>query len=143
MARQNNLLDNKAFLGRGWKFPPEFNRAHRGTKLSQYEQDIRESLLILLSTLRGERVMRPSYGTTVYDLLFEPLDLNVGTLVSEEVKRAILVHEPRVFVDQVTPNQDPFAGFLELSIDYTVISTNTRYNLVYPFYLNEGTNAKP
>ncbi len=143
MAQKNKLLDNKAFLGRGWKFPPEFNTEHQGAELVQYESDIRESLMILLSTIKGERVMRPSYGTTVYDLLFEPLDLNVGTLVSEEVKRSILVHEPRVFVDQVTPTQDPFAGYLELSIDYTIIATNTRYNLVYPFYLNEGTNAKP
>ncbi len=138
---QNTLQDNKGFLGRGWKFPPEFNTGHQSAELIQFEADIRESLIILLSTIQGERVMRPNYGTTVYDLLFEPLDLNVGTLVSEEVKRSILVHEPRVFVDKVTPTQDPFAGFLELSIEYTIISTNTRSNLVFPFYLNEGTNA--
>ena len=141
MAQDTSLLENKGFLGRGWKFPPEFNNGHQSAELIQYEDDIKESLLILLSTIQGERVMRPGYGTTVYDLLFEPLDLNVGTLVAEEVKRSILIHEPRVFVDQVTPNQDPFAGFLELSIDYTIISTNTRSNLVFPFYLNEGTNA--
>ena len=141
MAQNNSLLSNKGFLGRGWKFPPEFNTGHQSAELIQFEADIKESLIILLSTLRGERVMRPGYGTTVYDLLFEPLDLNTATLVGEEVKRSILIHEPRVFVDAVTPTQDSFAGYLELSIEYTIISTNTRSNLVFPFYLNEGTNA--
>ena len=132
--------ESKAFLGRGWKFPVSFKKGYKGTELSQYEQDIKESLIILLSTIRGERVMNPGYGTNVRDLIFEPLDVSTGTLVAEEVKKAILIHEPRVFVDKITPIQEELNGFLELTIDYTIISTNTRSNLVFPFYKNEGTN---
>ncbi|MEM6359194.1 MAG: GPW/gp25 family protein [Bacteroidota bacterium] len=132
--------ESKAFLGRGWKFPVSFKKGYKGTELSQYEQDIKESLIILLSTIRGERVMNPGYGTNVRDLIFEPLDVSTGTLVAEEVKKAILIHEPRVFVDKITPIQEELNGFLELTIDYTIISTNTRSNLVFPFYQNEGTN---
>ena len=86
--------------------------------------------------------MRPNYGTTIRDLIFEPLDVTTGTLVAEEVKKAILIHEPRVFVDRVEPVQESLNGFLEVSIDYTIISTNTRSNLVFPFYENEGTNIE-
>lgn len=134
--------NSKAFLGRGWKFPVNFKKSHKGAVLSQYEQDIRESLNILLSTSRGERVMRPDYGTNVRDLLFEPLDVSTGTLVGEEIKKAILLHEPRVFVDSVVVVQEELNGYLEVKVDYTIIATNTRSNLVYPFYLNEGTNIK-
>ena len=91
----------KAFLGRGWKYPVTFRESHKTVMLSQYEQDIRESLNILLSTERGERVMRPEYGTNIRDLLFEPLDVSTATLVGEEIKKAILLNEPRVFVESV------------------------------------------
>jgi phage baseplate assembly protein W len=137
---KNKPDQGKAFLGRGWKFPVSFKKGFKGAELSQYEQDIKESLIILLSTFRGERIMRPDYGTTVKDLIFEPLDVSTGTLVGEEVKKAILIHEPRVFVDKVTPVQEELNGYLELTIDYTIIATNTRSNLVFPFYQNEGTN---
>lgn len=141
MAESSNKPDqSKAFLGRGWKFPVQFKSG--SAKLSQHEQDIKESLTILLSTLRGERVMRPDYGTTVEELMFEPLDVSTATLVGEEVKKAILLHEPRVFVNDVEAVQESLNGFMELTIDYTIISTNTRTNLVFPFYLNEGTDAE-
>ena len=102
--------ESKAFLGRGWKIPVSFKKGYKGTELSQYEQDIKESLIILLSTIRGERVMNPGYGTNVRDLIFEPLDVSTGTLVAEEVKKAILIHEPRVFVDKITPIQEELIG---------------------------------
>jgi len=146
---KNKLLDNKAFLGRGWKFPPTFVKSpgdptkfYNGIQMSQFEEDIRESLIILLSTIRGERVMRPGYGTSAHNLIFESLDFNTGTLIAEEVKKAILIHEPRVFVDKVEPLQEELNGRLTLSIEYTIIATNTRSNVVFPFYLNEGTNVQ-
>ena len=132
----------KSFLGRGWKYPVTFKQSSNTVVLSQYEQDIRESLNILLSTERGERVMRPEYGTNVRDLLFEPLDVSTATLVGEEIKKAILLNEPRVFVDSVEAIQEELNGYLEVKIEYTVIATNTRSNMVYPFYLNEGTNIE-
>lgn len=135
-------VNSKAFLGRGWKFPVRFKKSHRGVELSQYGPDIRESLNILLSTIKGERVMRPDYGTNVRDLLFEPLDVSTATLISEEMKKTILLHEPRVFVDMIDVVQKELNGFLEVKITYTIIATNTRSNMVFPFYINEGTNIE-
>lgn len=141
MTEANNQKEQgKAFLGRGWKFPVQFKDG--AAQLSQYERDIKESLIILLSTTQGERVMRPDYGTTVKDLMFEPLDVSTATLVGDEVKKAILVHEPRVNVNKVDAVQESLNGFIELTIDYTIIATNTRANLVFPFYLNEGTDIE-
>lgn len=137
---EKNTIDNKGFLGRGWKFPVEFSRGNNSASLVQHEEDIKESLIILLTTIRGSRFLRPSYGTSVRTLIFEPLDTNTATFISEEIKKAILVHEPRVFVDKVLATQESLNGTLEVSINYTIISSNTRSNLVFPFYLNEGTN---
>ena len=134
------LIENKGFLGRGWKFPPTFTKGYNSAELSQFEQDIRESLNILISTLVGERVMLPGYGTNVHNLIFENLDTNTGTLIADELKKAILLHEPRIFVDKITPTQEELNGTLEMQIEYTIIATNTRYNIVYPFYFTEGTN---
>ena len=135
-----NKIDNKGFLGRGWKFPVEFKRGVNSASLVQHEQDIRESLIILLTTIRGSRLLRPGYGTSVRTLIFEPLDANTATYISEEIKKAILIHEPRVFVDKVEAIQESLNGTLQVSIDYTIIASNTRSNLVFPFYLIEGTN---
>ncbi len=140
--KTNKKYEGKAFLGRGWKYPVTFRSSHGTAELSQYEQDIRESLNILLSTERGERVMRPDYGTNIRDLLFEPLDVSTATLVGEEIKKAILLNEPRVFVDSVEATQESLNGYIEVKIEYTIIATNTRSNMVYPFYLNEGTNIE-
>ena len=134
------LIENRGFLGRGWKFPPTFTKGYNSAELSQFEQDVRESLNILISTLIGERVMRPGYGTNVHNLIFENLDSNTGTLIADELKKAILLHEPRIFVDKITPTQEELNGTLEMLIEYTIIATNTRYNIVYPFYFTEGTN---
>ena len=136
----NNIIDNKGFLGRGWKFPVEFTRGNNSATLVQHEEDVKESLIILLTTIRGSRLLRPSYGTSVRTLIFEPLDTNTATYISEEIRKAILVHEPRVFVDKVEAVQESLNGILQVTIDYTIISSNTRSNLVFPFYLNEGTN---
>ncbi|MEX2566042.1 MAG: GPW/gp25 family protein [Cyclobacteriaceae bacterium] len=136
------MAQGKEFLGRGWRFPVSFKKGYRGAELSAFEKDIKESLIILLSTIRGERVMRTNYGTNVRDLIFEPLDVSTGTLVSEELKKAILIHEPRVFVEKIIPLQEELNGFLEVTIEYTIIATNTRSNLVFPFYESEGTNIE-
>ncbi len=136
------LTDNNAFLGRGWSFPVQFSEGHPTADLSEHEVDIRESLIILLSTRKGERVMRPNYGTIVRDMIFEPLDTTTASLIGEEVKRAILLYEPRVFFEKVESFQNSLQGFVEVSIEYTVITTNTRFNLVYPFYPTEATHSQ-
>lgn len=131
-----------AFLGTGWSFPPEFKRGTNDTAMSSGEKDIEESLKILLSTQLGERVMVPEYGCDLTELLFSPLDLTLKTFVADLIRTAILYYEPRINVERI--DIDPIneiEGQLIVAIDYTIRATNSRRNIVYPFYRNEGTDV--
>jgi len=107
------------------------------------EEDIRSSLEILLSTGVGERVMQPTYGADLKNLLFEPLDTGLRAYIEDLIKTAILYHEPRIRLDKVTLTAKPNEGRIDISLDYTIRSTNSRYNFVYPFYQREGTEVSP
>lgn len=104
------------------------------------EEDIRQSLKILLSTIKGERIMLPDYGANMEELLFEPLTVSFAKLMSVRIEKAILYYEPRIKTDDISYRQDPENGLVELKIDYTIIATNSRRNIVYPYYKNEGTD---
>ncbi len=130
---------NKSFLGRGWGFPPEFNRGAKAVKMLEDEADIESSLEILLSTRLGERIMVPDYGCNLDELLFKPLNLTLKTFVVDLIKTAILYHEPRIDVNRI--DIDPtneLEGVLLINVDYTIRTTNSRKNMVYPFYKEEG-----
>ncbi len=133
-------IDENSFLGRGWSFPPGFSRGENSVKMVDEEEDIRQSLVILLSTIKGERVMQPDYGSNMEELLFEPLTVSFAKKISDQIERAILFYEPRIKTDDISFNQDNENGLVEIRIDYTIIATNNRRNIVYPYYLNEGTN---
>lgn len=132
--------DENTFLGRGWSFPPVFTRGDHGVQMVEEEEDIKQSLIILLSTMKGERVMQPDYGANMEDLLFEPLNVSFAQRMSGQIERAILFFEPRIKTDDITYTQDNENGLVEIRIDYTIIATNNRRNIVYPYYLNEGTD---
>ena len=128
------------FLGEGWSFPPEFNRSTQTVFTTAGEDDIKKSLEILLSTRLGERVMVPDYGCNLEELLFQPLDLSLKTYVKDLIKTAILYHEPRI--DVLSVDIDPtneLQGELLVKIDYLIRITNSRGNMVYPFYKAEGS----
>lgn len=132
-------MENQTFLGRGWSFPPEFNRESKAVKMLEDEEDIRSSLHILLSTRPGERVMVPGYGCNLDELLFSPLNLTIETYVVDLIRTAILYYEPRIDVNKIEIDQtDEFYGVLLIRIDYTIRVTNSRMNMVYPFYKEEG-----
>lgn len=131
---------NIPFLGRGWSFPPEFNNVKGTVRLSQDEQDIRESLEILLSTIMGERVMAPRYGCDLSILFFESLSSAREKYLSDKISTAILRFEPRIKTDKIEMTFHREEGRIDIEINYTIRTTNTRSNMVYPFYLNEGTN---
>ena len=132
-----------AFLGQGWSFPPEFEKRSKKVKMVAAEQDIRESLLILLSTTPGERVMQPDYGCGLHALVFETIDVTFETRIRDTVERAVLFFEPRIVLHTVEADStDSLEGIIRIKLDYTLISTNTRTNLVYPFYFKEATNAE-
>lgn len=112
-------------------------------RLVQGEDDVRESLRILLSTSLGERLLRPDYGCDLRNFLFEPLDRTTVATIFDIVKRAILLHEPRVRMDDLRLETDQEAGRLDVEVVYTIRSTNTRSNIVFPFYRDEATGAVP
>lgn len=136
--------DINTFLGRGWTFPPAFFKhavgGNAGVHLAQGEDDINQSLEILFSTALGERVMQPQYGGDLQDLMFEGMDIGLLTRLKDRVRKAIIYFEPRIKLDNVKTLVTETEGIIMLVVEYTVISTNTRNNMVYPFYLKEATD---
>lgn len=129
---------NNPFLGSGWSFPPRFSKIKKGVELVSGEEDIRESLRILLATRIGERFLQPKYGCNLDELIFEPLNTTVKTYIRGLVKQAILHYEPRIELEDVVIEAlDEPAGKIELAVYYKVRATNSRDNLVFPFYQAE------
>jgi uncharacterized protein len=136
-------LYERSFLGRGWSFPPEFDESLQGVLLSAEEQDIRESLRIILSTIPGERLMVPDFGCGLHKLVFENLDVSMITYLQDLIATSILHYEARISVNQVVVDgRELIEGIVYVMIDYTIRGTNTRNNMVYPFYINEGTHLR-
>jgi len=105
------------------------------------EDDIRQALFILLSTVPGERVHRPSFGCGIHKMVFEKMNSSVETLFKHTIENAIIMHEPRITVNDITFDfSDEANGILNIFLDYTIRLTNTRSNMVFPFYFKEGTN---
>lgn len=128
----------KDFLGMGWKYPVyvDFNEK---IAMSEYEKDVKEAIWIILGTARGERVMRPDFGCGIHEMIFSSLNTATITLMENSVKEALTIWEPRIELINVEANDEQVNnGKIVISIDYKVRSTNNRFNLVYPFYLNEG-----
>lgn len=133
------MESTNSFLGRGWAFPPAFNRNTHSVELVEDEADILNSLEILLSTRRNERIMLPGYGCNPDELLFKPLDLALKTYLADQIKTAILYHEPRIDVTRVTLEESGMQdGVVLIKVEFVVRKTNSRKNMVYPFYKNEG-----
>ncbi|MBE1160678.1 GPW/gp25 family protein [Dyella acidiphila] len=129
------------FLGRGWSFPPRFDPRTKQAVMVADSEDIAESLRILLSTQPGERVMLPHYGCALRRMVFEEASEQTVTQIKEMIRKAILFYEPRISVNSMDAQLvDALSGRLEIVIDYTIRSTNTRHNLVYPFYLHQATD---
>ena len=135
------MNDNpRDFLGKGWKFPVKIDASTGKIAMSEFEQDIRESMWIIISTAKGERVMRPEFGCGIHDLVFASINTATLTLVESGVREALTIFEPRIDILKVDVSpEEADNGRLNISLDYRVRATNTEFNLVYPFYLTEGT----
>ncbi len=149
-------MDSKKYLGTGWSFPPTFRKGQdiqtRGlgsqsvtignVEMVSEEEDINQSIQILLSTSIGERFLQPLYGCNLQDFLFEPVNSGFVGYIKELVSNALLYYEPRIRVDNISVSKDSSPTALEgrmiISIDYFVRVTNSRFNYVYPFFVNEG-----
>lgn len=139
------MQERDRFLGRGWAFPPTFRRSPLGTsavELVEAREDIEQSLRILLSTSLGERVLRPDYGCNLSDYQFEPMNASLVGFIRDMVTTALIYHEPRIRVERVEvtqpTHQDALEGRLLIEVDYTIRTTNSRFNFVFDFYQNEG-----
>ncbi|WP_024768085.1 GPW/gp25 family protein [Aquimarina macrocephali] len=135
------MIEDNKFLGSGWSFPPQFQKGGNQVVMVSGEKDIEQSLYILLTTSLQERVMQSDYGSELKNYVFESINQGFITDIKNAVTDAILNHEPRIKVDAVTlDNTDPEKGLIHIKVTYTVRMTNNRFNLVYPFYVNEAFN---
>ena len=131
-----------SFLGTGWNFPPRFDKSLASVDMISEEADVQSSLEILLTTRPGERIMRSDYGCNLDELLFEPLTTTFKTFIKDLVSTAILYHEPRIEVNKIELDETgELDGRVVIAIEYTIRSTNSRYNFVFPFYRSEGTEV--
>jgi len=128
----------REFLGVGWKFPIRVN-AQGGIPLSRHEQNIEEAIWIILSTAKGERVMQPQFGCGIQNYVFAANNPATRGSIAYEVQNALSLYEPRITVLNVSVNFDPATpNRLLILLDYRVNSSNSKRNLVYPFYLTES-----
>lgn len=126
------------FLGIGWTFPIQVGTDGR-VGMSRYEQDIKEAIWIILSTAKGERVMRPDFGCGIHDYVFSVINTSTVALIENSVQEALTLWEPRIELTGVAVSTESAdQGKLMINIDYKVRTTNNRFNLVYPFYLTEA-----
>lgn len=132
-----------SFLGVGWSFPPTFVAGGAQLVTVADVEDIRQSLEILFTTRLGERPMQESFGCNLDEALFEEVDQALVSRINGLVSDAILRHEPRIALRELDVTQDDDdPGVLHIRIDYTVLGTNSRYNMVFPFYLNEAVTTR-
>lgn len=131
--------EQKDWMGRGWAYPVRIDPATGVIATTAYEQDIRQSILIILGTSPGERVMRPDFGCGMHELVFGVVDVALLTRVEVSVRDAMAHYEARIEVSSV--RVDPLRaaeGLLLIELEYRVRRTNQTGNLVYPFYFREG-----
>lgn len=137
------MKKDKSFLGRGWSFPPTFskNSGNPGVVMVHGETDVKQSLEILMSTSLGERVMLPEYGCNLQTYLFESISNSKMYFLKELIKDAIINFEPRIELNNINIDSSDFQeGIIRIKLDYTIRTTNTRFNLVFPYYKVEGTD---
>ncbi|MBZ6495314.1 MULTISPECIES: GPW/gp25 family protein [Natrinema] len=126
------------FLGTGWAFPVETD-ARGSVRTADAEDDIRESIRLILGTAKGERVMRPEFGCEIHDHVFSAATPATLNLLESSVREALVQWEPRIDVEDVTARtDDENPNKVLIEIEYQVRTTNSLSNMVYPFYITEG-----
>ncbi len=136
-------LDDQTFLGTGWSFPPEFNKSSRTARMVSSEEDIMQSIWLILSTRKGERLINPDFGCGIHDLVFEEIDTGITFQVKDQVRMAILYFEPRIDLHDIEVKIDQqLVGRINIHLNFTIKTVNKRSNMVYPFYFLEGTDLR-
>ena len=139
MSDLRAMEEQKAFLGRGWAWPVRLDSRTGLVESVAHEEDIRQSMRIILETSPGERVMRPNFGCGIHDLVFEALDTTTVQRIRSTVEEALRRCEARIDVLSVEVDESATSeGKLLVEIEYRVRKTNQVGNLVFPFYFREG-----
>lgn len=122
-------------LGRGWAFPPKFDKNNNEPEMLVGEEDVKNSIEVIIKTKLGERVFRDEFGSRIYELLFEPLNENMKTYMVDSLKISLANNEPRIEVQRIQLEQADLAlGRVDIAIEYQLIQINKTNNLVIPFY---------
>jgi phage baseplate assembly protein W len=125
----------EGIIGKGWSFPPKIDH-QGGFGLTTERNELQQSINIILSTSPGQRVMRPTFGCRLQEIVFHPNNNHTAAQVKRYVEEALGMWEPRIRIKEVKVNPDSDGGNrLLITIDYEVKSTRDRRSLVYPFYL--------
>lgn len=129
----------REILGTGWTFPVRID-GRGGFSMSSQEQDIAEAVWIVLATSRGERMMRPDFGCGIGDYVFAPNNATTRGAIAHQVQQALMRWEPRIDLADVRVEDDPAQpNLLLIHVDYRIRANNAFHNLVYPFFLDEGS----
>ena len=135
------MAEEKSFLGRGWGYPVSFYKTLGKVNMVSDELDIRQSLEIYLATQRGERLLRLTYGSVMHEYVFERASYGNLNFLCETLKNDMRIYEPRIIVHKVKVDSEKVSdGIVHFTVDYEIQSTNVRDNIVFPFYILEGTN---
>lgn len=135
-------MSDSSFLGRGWAFPPTFSQTTKEVVMNEGEQNINQSIDLILQTQMGERALQPSFGSNLRSFVFRNRDATLKAEITQSVQHTLLNDEPRIRVDNVEVSylEQSEENMVVISVSYTVKKTNTRHNHVFPFSLLEGTN---
>ena len=135
-------MQNKEFLGSGWKFPLRVDQRTGKIAMVSLEDDIREAVGIVIKTHMGERVMRSDFGSRAFEYIFESNTKGFEQQLKYELENALIRCEPRIRDVNVDVQEDRSReGVALVNVSYLVRNTNNYFNMVYPFYLMEGINA--
>ncbi|MBL9007648.1 MAG: GPW/gp25 family protein [Myxococcales bacterium] len=138
------MSSDSSFLGCGWAFPPAFGAGGSSVDMVSGPEDIEQSLRIILGTAPGERVLLDQFGCDLPSFLFEEVDQRLLNKLKRHITDAVLEFEPRIQLETIdVRDADPKAGRLLIRLTYLVRSTNSRFNMVFPYYLLEATQPGP
>ncbi len=130
----------KNIIGIGWSFPPSFNLHSKQVQTVTGEEDIIQSLNILFGTRPGERVLEQEFGCDLNSILFQNFTLSEKTILERNINDAITQYEDRITVDNLYIDvSQAIDGIIHVQVEFTIDSTNHRHNIVYPFFIGEGT----
>lgn len=128
-------------IGQGWSFPPTFSLDRATVVMTTGIEDINNSLFIIFTTALGERVMQPKFGCSLHSMLMEPMSTGNLGYIRMLLETAILYHEPRIDAEDIVLDVESEPNLLRIEVIYKLRGSNSRFNFVYPFYLQEGSRA--